>query len=151
MDAYIKIRNPFPISLYLVEKQHMRQCLYYLLGVELAESVIRSRVPFILPDVSYTAPVWICSVFILYWMDRNSLPSLSPFCNIKVVVYTKLVARSNLVSLFGEETVREILAMPTLFIYHIVVRHQVYIRIFVWFDDVLDAICIPSIILTWRS
>ena len=66
MDANIEIRNPFPISLYLVEKQHMRQPLYFLLGAEQAEDVIRSRVLFLLLDVFYLSPVWSCSIFILY-------------------------------------------------------------------------------------
>ncbi len=66
MDANIEIRNPFPINLYLVEKQYMRQRLHYLLGAEQAESVLRSNVPFLLPDVSYRAPIWVCTIFILY-------------------------------------------------------------------------------------
>ncbi len=58
--------NPFPISLYLVEKQFMRQRLIFLVGVELTNVILTSRVPFLLPDVSYVSPIWTCTILSLY-------------------------------------------------------------------------------------
>ena len=62
----IVIANPFSIRLFLLEKVHMRQRLVFLLGAEVAESVINSRVPFILPEVTHGPPSWTCTIFILY-------------------------------------------------------------------------------------
>ena len=64
-------------------------------------------------------------------LNRISFPSLNPFFGIKVVVYTKIESRSKLVVLFGEEVVGRILAMTTPFVYPTVVKHQIYICIFV--------------------
>lgn len=58
--------NPFSIRLYMVEKQYMQQRLVAMLGPQLAQTILDSRAPFILPEVSLRPPIWTCTIFILF-------------------------------------------------------------------------------------